>query len=71
MKRFPVVKVEHLPVRSPLLLTLVTWLMLDRLSPSGWVVGVVATLVVLVWAGFFIRLWHEDAMPVPGFDGGE
>jgi hypothetical protein len=41
------IKPSNLPPRVPILSTLVLWLLLDRLHPAGWVLG-------LVWGFWFL-----------------
>lgn len=48
---------QQMPMRSPLILSMVTWLMLDRFDAVGWVYGVVGTMVVILWIAFFCSLW--------------
>jgi hypothetical protein len=44
----------NLPMRPPLLLSIVMWLLLDRLAAPGWVWGAVGLFLALVW---FVWVW--------------
>lgn len=51
---------KNLPARPPLLLTAVTWLLLDRLDAPGWAWGIAITLLVLVWVAQIAGMIRED-----------
>lgn len=55
-----VINRKNLPVRSPLMFSIVMWLLLDRLSAAGWVYGVAGTLCAILWVIFFVVLFKED-----------
>jgi hypothetical protein len=56
-----------LPTRPPVLFTVMVWLLIDRLDPAGWVIGMVWTLVVLLWCHALHRMGQEASKPLPGF----
>lgn len=53
MKR-RVIAGKNFPARAPLLLSLVAWLVLDRLGAPQWMFGVVGTVLVILW---IVWLW--------------
>ncbi|MBD8654136.1 hypothetical protein IFT68_00660 [Oxalobacteraceae sp. CFBP 13730] len=67
MKRSTVIKSSSLPMRSPLALAILFWLLLDRLGAPGWAFGVLWTLVGLLVLIWLISLKTESAQDVPGF----
>lgn len=52
----PKIKLENLPMRSPLIFTIVMLLALDRLNAPGWGWGVAITFIVLVWFAFITEI---------------
>lgn len=60
MDKMKVVKREFIPTRLPLSQTLISVLMMDYYNASGWVWGVVITLILLWWIFAVIRLAHEE-----------
>lgn len=67
MKRSTVIKSSSLPMRSPLGLAILFWLLLDRLGAPGWAFGVLWTLVGLLVLIWLISFKTESAQDVPGF----
>lgn len=67
MKRSIVIKSSSLPMRSPIGIAIVFWLLLDRLAAPGWAFGVLWTLVGLLALIWIISFWTESARDVPGF----
>lgn len=66
MNRKLVISHSSLPVRSPLLIFAVLYLMLDRYSNlPGWAWGVFWTLVVILYAGFLVARYLEVYVTVP------
>lgn len=59
-----VISYKNLPARFPVLLSLVAWLMLDRLDPAGWVQGVVWTVIGILWIASFIGAYTQDLVDV-------
>jgi len=67
MKHSTVIKSSSLPMRSPLGLAILFWLLLDRLGAPGWAFGVLWTLVGLLVMIWIISFKTESAQDVPGF----
>lgn len=55
---------KNLPARPPVLLTAVTWLLLDRLDASGLWWGVAITLLALIWINQIVGMVREDHVDV-------
>lgn len=52
---------KYLPMPSPLLITLVTWLLLDRIEAPGWVwgaCGVMLLILAAVWIADLVYTNH-------------
>lgn len=63
-KKPKVIKAIYLPPRIPWLLGIVLWLLLDRLAPPGYVLGIVWTLYgVCVLACVFSMFHLEHGAP--------
>lgn len=54
-----VISRKNLPTQAPVLTTAIVWLLLDRLAAPGWFIGVVWTLVGLLWLAFIVNLADE------------
>lgn len=67
MSKYHVIKHSSLPARSPLLLTIVMWLLLDRLQSVQWAWGAVGVILVLIWIGFIIRVFTDSQADLAGF----
>lgn len=52
----------NLPARAPVLTTVLSWLLLDRIAPPGWVNGAVWTFVALLWLAFIFNLADEHVV---------
>jgi hypothetical protein len=55
-----VISPRYLPTYPPFTFTAVSWLMLDRYQPPGWVYGAVGCFVALGWLTAFASFVHED-----------
>lgn len=64
MKRTLKIKRTNLPVNAPVLLTAVTFLLMDRLRAPGWVYGVAGTVLVILWISFFVSFFTEKEVDV-------
>lgn len=62
MKKRKVISSRNLPRRSPLVATLVGWLVLDKVGAPGVVVGVVGTLCVLWWLLVAVDIYYSDSV---------
>jgi len=51
-------------MRSPLIATLVWWLVLDHINAPGWAWGVFYTLLVIVWFAYAWDSWTNTSMNV-------
>jgi len=54
-----VIKPSNLPTKFPVTFTAVVYLMIDKFQPAGWVVGVIWTLVVLLWIMAIIIIYKQ------------
>jgi len=45
-----VIAFKNFPARPPISLSILLWLLLDRLAAPSWVWGVVGTLLAIIWA---------------------
>jgi predicted PurR-regulated permease PerM len=55
---------RYLPAQLPIFQTLTAWLFLDRIHASGWVYGVIGTLLAVVWiACIYALATHEYRHP--------
>ncbi len=59
-----VINSKNLPLKSPFLLSIVTFLCLDKYNPAGWVWGVFVTIVVILWIIFFFVKSQEDDIDI-------
>lgn len=64
MKKRKVISSKNLPMRMPLIGTLVWWLVVDKLGAPGWVWGVLGTLLVVGWIAFGVDVWNRDDVEV-------
>ena len=60
MKKRKVIAQKNFSMRSPLMPTVVVWLLLDRFQAPGWVWGVVGTLVAILWIAFVAQAWTNE-----------
>lgn len=60
----PKIDRRDLPTRFPVLATVVLWLLLDRLSPPGWVLGAAWTLWGIWWAVALYTAGQEETRRV-------
>lgn len=66
VKKHKVISYTNLPMQSPLLFSVIVWLVLDHVHASGWVCGVVWTLVALYWILWGFDFWTRDEVDVLG-----
>lgn len=64
MKKRKVVSRKNLPMRMPLVGTLVWWLVLDKLGAPGWVWGVLGTIIAVGWFAFVVDVFIRDDVEV-------
>ena len=57
MKKRYVIRQDNLPMRSPLLATLLAWLVMERLSSPEWVWGAIGLFLAIIWIVWFIDLF--------------
>ncbi len=57
--RRKVISYKSLPVRFPVVPTVVALLVLDRLKAPGWIVGAVGVVLAFMWIGAFALLWQQ------------
>lgn len=60
MKNIKVIKVANLPVRLPILATIVWWLLLDRLHAPALAWGIFLTLATIVWVVAILVLFNQE-----------
>ncbi len=61
MAKRKVISGKNLAIRPPILLSVVLWLLLDRLAAPGWLFGVAGTVITVFWILFIVdALNHED-----------
>lgn len=70
MKKRKVISSKNLPIRPPLIGTLVWWLVFDKLGAPGWAWGVLGTLVVVGWIVFVVDVLNRDYVEVLNSEGG-
>lgn len=62
MDKQKVISRRNLPIRMPLVKTVVAYLLLDRLNAAGWVWGIVITLFSIYWLIFIIAIVTEQGV---------
>lgn len=68
MKPRRVIDASCLPLRMPLLPSIVLWLLLDRLQAPGFVWGIVGTIMALLWISWVCcKLGYEESVKPAGF----
>lgn len=67
MKKRTVISSNCLPYRMPTVTTLVAILAMDFYDVSGWVYGVVGTLLAILWAGWLYNLFAQEEKTLPGY----
>ena len=55
-----VIDPKQLPMRSPLVATLVFWLALDHWNAPGWAYGAVGVVMAVAWILWFATLYLND-----------
>ena len=61
MKKRKVVSAKNLPYRSPFAFSLLGWLVLERLSAPGWLMGFFAAVALVFFVAWLVDfLTHED-----------
>ncbi len=68
MKEKKVISNKDLPTRAPLLLTCVTYLMLEKFNSPSWLYGVLFTFIAIFWIVFFVNIFNEKQTSVLGND---
>ena len=64
MNKRRVIAMNQLPMRPPIIPTLVYWLVLDRLEAPGWVWGVVVTLTAAAWIVWIVDVLNRDDVEI-------
>jgi hypothetical protein len=64
---YRVIRPSSLPMRCPLVATLVFYLTMDRLSAPGWLFGVVGVIMATVWMAWIYGMAVNVAVDAPGF----
>lgn len=49
MKTRKVVHIDNLPMKFPLIPSVLAWLVLENVNPEGWIIGVSWTVIALWW----------------------
>lgn len=61
---------RNLPSRPPLLLTVVGWLVLDKIQAPDWMWGVAWTLFGFIWMAWIVNLFNEKVTDIFPKEGG-
>jgi hypothetical protein len=69
MSRVKVIAYAHLPARLPIGLSLLCWLMIDRLHPPDVWKHIVYTLLGIMWACAVINMFSQDTREPKWEDG--
>lgn len=64
MEKNKVLNPRSLPTKPPITISVVTYLLLDKLNAVGWVRGVVWTIIVIFWLGFIFALFKEQFVSI-------
>ena len=62
MSRTKVIAGKNLPIRLPITLSILLWLLLDRLGAPSWVWGVVGTLLAIVWIVAIYAVFTQESV---------
>jgi hypothetical protein len=57
----------QLPAQLPIQTTALVYLLLEHFDASGWVWGVVCTMLALIWVLAGLRMWTDKPKPLPGY----
>lgn len=60
MQKIKVIKHEFLPTKLPITFTIALFLLLDRLGASAFAYGVAATVMVILLALGFVRIYAQQ-----------
>jgi len=60
MKKRKVIKRNNLPIRPPLTITLVMYLLLEHFNAPGWAWGIVGTILGILWIGGILDIFNEE-----------
>jgi hypothetical protein len=66
-----VIPVDHLPVKPPVVSTVVACMALDLYDAPGVAWGVLGTVIALAWIGWAISLARQESKKMPGYGTGE
>lgn len=66
-KQINVIPFDHLPTRSPVTHSIITYMALDLYRAPGWLWGVAVTLTGILWLAWGISFWRERYKPIAGF----
>lgn len=64
MIRRKVVSWKSMPSRLPINMSVVVWLVLDRLKPPGWVWGACGAVLLIVWVASIISMCREEGTEI-------
>jgi hypothetical protein len=67
MKKKTVIKTSSMPMRSPVGMAVLYWLLLEHIGAPGWAYGVLWTFVGLCFIVFVASFFFETARDVRGF----
>ena len=59
--------IKNLPVKFPVTFTLILWLYLDKYNAPEWILAVIATLMIILWA--IIYSMQRDEEKIDLFSG--
>lgn len=59
-----VISEKNLPIRYPLILTVVTWLVLDRFHAPSWLWGATGAVFLFLWIGAIVAKYKQTQVDV-------
>lgn len=66
-KKTIVLPSSHLPVRMPLIPSMVFYMALDMYQAPGWLWGAAWSIMALVWCVWAAMAWQQEVKPLPGY----
>ena len=62
MKTMKWIHSNNMPVKLPVSTTAVLWLLIDRLQPVQWLIGVLWTCMAILWIGSIICIVRSERL---------
>lgn len=57
-----VIAAKNLPMRLPISLSILLWLLLDRLAAASWAWGCVGTLLAIIWIVAIYEVFTQESV---------